>query len=234
VEQEQAHEADLFIYYDHGSETGLVAQGGLGYMVDMWNVDLLKGADVYTMCCSAAADLGKTAFRKGVKTWWGYDRPFSFILEMEDTFCKLANLGMKIKRGSDCSWCEAAVQVRLAYDDEIKTLQDNNGNPWAIISLVNDRDCLVVWCEANPPDTDCTFRGMGIKIFGMAGHKITRLFALASAMGLIGYGVALHDFSHQVWELKGTPISLEGGYVGFLIMFLANMIAMNEYIKSLR
>lgn len=121
--EKHAHEADLFIFYDHGGEDGLVEQGGKGYMVDIWNVGLLKGADVYTMCCSAAADLGKVAFRKGVKSWWGYDRPFSFVLDMDDTFCRLANLGLKIKRGSDCSWLEAADQVRLAYDEEIDRLR---------------------------------------------------------------------------------------------------------------
>jgi hypothetical protein len=35
---------------------------------------------------------------------------------------------------------------------------------------------------------------------------------------LVGYGIALHDFAHQVWQLKGTPISLEGGYIGFALM----------------
>jgi len=35
------------------------------------------------------------------------------------------------------------------------------------------------------------------------------------------YGVALHDYMHQVWELKGTVFSLEGGYVGFIGMVVA-------------
>ena len=41
---------------------------------------------------------------------------------------------------------------------------------------------------------------------------------------LIGYGMALHDFAHQVWELKGTVISLEGGYIGFIIMLIGLII----------
>ena len=41
---------------------------------------------------------------------------------------------------------------------------------------------------------------------------------------LIGYGIALHDFAHQVWELKGTVISLEGGYIGFIIMLIGLII----------
>jgi len=47
---------------------------------------------------------------------------------------------------------------------------------------------------------------------------------IAWIMLLIGYGIALHDFAHQVWELKGTVLSLEGGYIGFIIMFIGLII----------
>ena len=49
----------------------------------------------------------------------------------------------------------------------------------------------------------------------------------------VSYGVALHDFAHQVWELKGTVISLEGGYIGFLGMLLAFLYLMKEHVKWL-
>jgi len=35
-------------------------------------------------------------------------------------------------------------------------------------------------------------------------------------LAAIFYGVALHDFAHQVWELKGYHNLVEGGYVGFI------------------
>jgi len=37
----------------------------------------------------------------------------------------------------------------------------------------------------------------------------------------VAFGVALHDFAHQVWQLKGIVLSLEGGYIGFIVMFLS-------------
>lgn len=40
---------------------------------------------------------------------------------------------------------------------------------------------------------------------------------LSSAF-LIGYGVSLHDFAHQVYQLKGYHNIVEGGYVGFALM----------------
>jgi hypothetical protein len=40
----------------------------------------------------------------------------------------------------------------------------------------------------------------------------------------ISFGVALHDFAHGVWELKGTPLSPEGGYIGFAGIALSIML----------
>lgn len=39
-----------------------------------------------------------------------------------------------------------------------------------------------------------------------------------------GIGAALHDYMHQVWQLKGTVFSLEGGYIGFAILIPCVMV----------
>jgi len=57
------------------------------------------------------------------------------------------------------------------------------------------------------------------------------MLIIALILTFVGYGVTLHDFAHQVWELKGTVISLEGGYVGF-IMLLAGLIMLINIIIS--
>ena len=58
------------------------------------------------------------------------------------------------------------------------------------------------------------------------------LLLLATVLIFVGYGVALHDFAHQVWELKGTVISLEGGYVGFTILLVGLVILIIAVNKS--
>ena len=40
----------------------------------------------------------------------------------------------------------------------------------------------------------------------------------------IFYGISLHDFIHQAWELKGTFFSLEGGYIGFIGMLFTLLL----------
>jgi hypothetical protein len=56
--------------------------------------------------------------------------------------------------------------------------------------------------------------------------------AAAALIFLVGYGIALHDFAHQVWELKGTPVSMEGGYIGFLMMAPVALAAMVMFLTS--
>ena len=55
------------------------------------------------------------------------------------------------------------------------------------------------------------------------------------AVLLIGYGISLHDFAHQVWELKGTVLSLEGGYIGFILMLVGiAVLLLNSWDSLMR
>ena len=38
----------------------------------------------------------------------------------------------------------------------------------------------------------------------------------------MGFGIALHDFAHQVWELRGFHNLLEGGYIGFVVLVVCS------------
>jgi len=59
-----------------------------------------------------------------------------------------------------------------------------------------------------------------------------KMLVIALILTFIGYGVALHDFAHQVWELKGTVISLEGGYVGFIMLLIGLALLLNLTITK--
>lgn len=50
-----------------------------------------------------------------------------------------------------------------------------------------------------------------------------------------GLGVLVHDYAHQVWELKGYHNLLEGGYIGLVILICGWIILNNdEIIKIIR
>ena len=42
--------------------------------------------------------------------------------------------------------------------------------------------------------------------------------ALLAILNLFGLGVFVHDYAHQVWQLKGYHNLVEGGYVGLALM----------------
>ena len=48
---------------------------------------------------------------------------------------------------------------------------------------------------------------------------------LLTAGRWLGLGVLVHDFAHQVWQLKGFHNLVEGGYVG-LFIYLACVIGL--------
>lgn len=219
---------ELVTFFDHGSEGALIGNDGTP-LLDSGNVALLKGREMYTMCCLAAKNLGAEAYRKGCRTWWGYTQVFSFVPTDEEVFCRLAIMGLILNRKKRLSWEDCVVEVKTAYNEEI----DRGGNPWTVISLINNRDCLVVWTVDTPPPTDCLFRMLGVKLLGSAGQRLTRTAALSIALFYLGLGIAGHDYCHQIYLLEGTVWSVEGGYVGFALILLASVLGFREYFKWL-
>lgn len=226
------HNPGTVIFYDHGSQTTLIGNDGKP-LLDSSNVKKVSRREVYTMCCSAAKNLGAEAYRNGCLAWWGYTKPFAFTTDDEEIFGELANLGFLARKVSGCTWPEARDRVIDHYNSTVDELREKGGNPWTIIALVNNKNALVVYTDETPPESDCAWRNLGIRVFGKAGQHITRRAAMSTLIMTVCYGVALHDFSHQVWQLKGTSISLEGGYIGFAGMLLFGIDLINEYLKWL-
>ena len=223
---------DLIVHYGHGSDWTLVGDD-LKAIMDEYNAKKAAGRTVYTMCCNAASKLGADAYRKGCVAWWGYVRPFSFTTDDEEIFCELANLGLIVRNVTGISWPKVLERVKEAYEDKVEEIREVGGDPWTIIALVGNKNALVVWTDETPPTSDCAFRNLGVRMFGKAGHHLSKSSVFFLTMLGVGYGIALHDYVHQVWQLKGTWMSLEGGYVGFGIMLLFGLLLVDDYLKWL-
>ena len=226
------HNPDLIVHYGHGSEWMLVGDDSKAIM-DEYNANKASGRTVFTMCCSAAAKLGADAYRKGCVAWWGYINPFAFMTEDEEVFCELANMGLIEKIETGASWPKVLERVKEAYDLKIDEIRESGGDPWTIIALVNNKNALIVYTEETPPTSDCPFRNFGIRVFGKAGHHLSKSVVFYLTMLGVGYGVALHDYANQVWELKGSWLSAEGGYVGFGILLGFGLLLIDDYLKWL-
>jgi len=214
---------NLVIFYNHGSREGLYAQHGLTYVIDKKNNNLLKGKAIYTMACLWASDGGIDAWKKGAKVVWGYTSEFGFTLTDEMLFEECANYGLLVKEREGVSWEEALERAKKKFDEAIGRARDG----WSVIWLRHNRDALVCYTENNPPKTStCMFRRFLIKLLGAKrAWKIRFQKLISLILTCVGYGISLHDFTHQVWELRGTVFSPEGGYVGFGMMAVGIVMA---------
>ena len=220
----EEYDPELISFYGHGSQDALIGNDE-SPLLDSGNVSLLRGREMYTLSCWSARKLGADAYRKGCKAYWGYTEPFSFVTTDEELFCRLANMGLILRRKEHLSWEGCVSRVKDAYNEEI----DKGGNPWTLIALISDRDCLVCWTDANQPPSDCAFRSMAIRLFGTVGQKLSKSCVIATIAyySSWGYGV------YAVCQLKGPNIVIEGVYTTLALMFIFPLVLLREHVRWL-
>lgn len=132
----------LYVHYDHGSEW---AHWGsqVEPVVDLWNVDLLSGREVYCMNCESARLLGVEAIKRGCLAYWGYRDVFVFTSDAVADFKEFANAGIK-RRLSGLSWKEALNEVKkLGVSLSEKLFSE--GKFVAASAIQHDTDVLVCY-----------------------------------------------------------------------------------------
>lgn len=158
---------NLFVFYDHGDEDSLVAQGGQENMLDLENVGLVADKEVYTLACLSAKRLGVEAWRKGA-VFWGYTDVFGFTTSDEEIFCEAQNAGLILKRKEGLYWPTALERAKEKFNELIDKTED----PWAKTWLRHNRDCLVCY-NGEAPKSSCFWRNLAIRLFGPSiGWKI--------------------------------------------------------------
>ncbi len=222
---------DAIVFYDHGSDDCLCAQDGQDCVLDSKNIDKVAGKIIFTMACLSARKLGAQAYARGC-VYVGYVETFTFTTQDEQLFCTAANSGFIAYVNGEKDWAKVKAVMVEAFNKAMEQATD----PWTKMWLQWDRDALRVYAPgADTPGTRCPFRMLAIKILGpKLGWKISRRHALGWIFYLVGFGIALHDFAHSVWELKGTALSLEGGYIGFALCFIGFVFLVSDYVKWLK
>ena len=222
----------IYIHYNHGEEDAHF--GSLTEkVVDLKNVQLLGKREVYCLNCLSAKKLGVEAYRNGAIAYWGYIKTFIFSTDAINEFKTFANVGIKLRLEGK-TW-EECLQTAKNLAKELCQKLISEGKIISAVILQHDADALRCYTENNPPESQCLARKIAIKLLGpKIGWKIGGKHAIGWILYLIGYGVALHDFAHQVWLLKGTVISLEGGYIGFALCFVGFIFLTLDYVEWLR
>jgi len=215
----------LYIHFDHGSDS---AHWGseTEAVVDLNNVTLLSGREVYCMNCLSAKKLGVEAYKNGALAYWGYVETFTFTTEAIDEFKEFAVSGLKFRLEGK-TWKEC---LQLAKDLAVTLSQKlvEAGKYIASVILQGDADALHCYTEDMPPTSSCAFRRLGIKLFGpKVGWKLTKAFPVSVALFFLGLGILLHDYCDALWQVGGLKelLSLQGGYFGVAILTVGFILA---------
>ena len=160
---------DIILFYDHGTEDGLVAQGGQGYVIDTQNIDQIKGEIFYVMACSSAERLGRKAWTLDW-VYFGYTDVVGFTVEDEELFCEATGHGFLLLVDGETDYGK----IKQAVIDKFNEFLDlPDLDPWTRFWLRHDRDCWVAYNGEEPPPSTCTLRNLAIKMFGpKTGWKI--------------------------------------------------------------
>jgi hypothetical protein len=211
---------DTIVFYDHGVEDALIGNDKKP-IFNMKNIKLLKGKTLYTMSCLSGRKLGVEHWRNG-GVFWGYCDVFAFVIDEEELFREAANHGLIVRETLKLPWSRCFEEARRKFDELVKKAKTF----WARVCLVHDKESLVCY-DSSKPTPKCPLRRKLLRIVGWRPkHKI-----VGTILEWFGLGVLMHDFCHQLYVAGGLRgiLSLQGGYVGFLIFVAGYIIEKKLY-----
>jgi len=165
-----AHLQANFLYFDHGSEQGLVAQGGEEYIIDKGNDGLLAGRIVYTLACSWGADGGWHAKRNGDNAVHCYVENGGLETTALKEFQESFNYGFRLlheRMQTGEPNFQGILELEKKRMTELSDKLMSQGNVMAAAWMNTNRDSLRWYNgEAEPPESKCFWRRLAVKLFG--------------------------------------------------------------------
>jgi hypothetical protein len=220
------------IFADHGSEIELIGNDRRA-VIDMENVGLLSGREyTFTLACLWGKTGGAEAYRKKCEAVYCYVDVVSFTSDAEEEFKIAFTEGFFLREEQGLGWKEVLQRVRELMTKLAEKLM-GQGKLIAATCMQQDRDILRIY-DSEPPAPTCKLRALTARIFGAVGWKIPRTTGLGIVLLLVGWGIVAHDFAHQVFELKGSALSLEGGYIGLALNLVGFILLTHQHFKWLK
>jgi len=153
----------LYIHYGHGDQDRLVGDDALP-VVDLNNVDLLSGREVYTMACLSARVLGVTAYNKKCVAFWGYVEVVSFTTDALEEFKEALNYGFYLRfKGKGF---KERVDETKAKMQEITNKLIADGKFMAASCMDSNMNALVCYDGGAPPPEACPVSRVIARLFG--------------------------------------------------------------------
>jgi len=219
-------------HYDHGNPECVWGNDDRP-VIDLKNVELLSGRVCYNNNCSSAKRLGVDAWKLKA-TFWGFKDVVYFTTDALEQFKQFFNNGIK-RKADGYTWAEC---LRMTKELATKLIDElvKTGKALAASCLRHNRDILVCY-DANPPDTECFFRRLALKIFEpVVGWKISRKEGLGIISFLVGWGVALHAVANELFHKGGVEeiLKVQGEYIGLSLMMVGFVLLAWNYFKWLK
>lgn len=221
--------ADL-VFYGHGDERGLVAQGGVGYVVDDANAHLLRGRVVYAVACLWGAGGGARAYAvHGARVVVCYTRVFVFTVYDEHLFYRASSSGYVAYARGERDWAKIKRLMLEEFDRAIEEARD----PWTKVLLVWDKTALRVYADGvDVPEPRCALRRLVVRALGpRLGWRVGRRLAVSLVLFGVGVGVYAHD---RVAEWYTLGQRLHGMDVGFALLVASFVLATLDLVEWLR
>lgn len=193
VEEVLIENPTISIYHaDHGSPDKIWGNDERP-VIDLKNVHLLEGKEIFNNNCSSAKKLGVEAWKKGCKAFFGYTDVFIFTTDALEEFKIATTFGPKRRVDGlslkDCLEKTKEKMIELR-DDLIKA-----GKALAAACMTRDHDILVCY-NTEPPSSDCRVRRLAIRAFGpRIGWRLSKKFTISVALIILLLFIAcqFHD-----------------------------------------
>lgn len=199
VEEVLVENPTISIYHaNHGSEDKIWGNDGRP-VIDLNNVHLLEGKEIFNNNCSSAKKLGVEAWKKGCKAFFGYTDVFMFTTDALEEFKIAVTYGPKRRvDGLSLKECLETTKEKMT---ELRDKLIKAGKALAAACMTKDRDILVCY-NTEPPTSDCPVRRLAVRAFGpKIGWKLTKKFTISIALIVLLLLIAcqFHDVGgHQM------------------------------------
>ena len=164
VEPAITSNSGLIVFYDHGNNDRLVGYDTVP-VIDLLNVSILNGREIYTMACLSAQELGKRAVQSGCKSYWGYTDVVTFDTTHPEIHEDSLNYGLTLRVKDGLPWAECVKEARDHFLELIASTDDTMTKIW----LSKNLDALVCYGEGGdvPKETPaCKFSRFLRFVFG--------------------------------------------------------------------
>ena len=142
-------EHDIFIFFDHGIDDGLIDQNKRKFIY-VGNAGILKNKRVYAMACLSAKELGVKAYHEGCLEYWGATDAITFTIDDAHLFGEVYVDGAYARFGEG----KPIKEVYQSMKDHFISQKAKTNNPWTKIWLQKDRDMWVVWYDEDAPEPE--------------------------------------------------------------------------------